>query len=146
MEALARQRGALSLMRLAKAREGQGDASDAIDAYARAAEASRAVGNGDLEAAAQLGVGRLRQASGDWDAAEAAYASALAAAGAGPMRRRPRLARRPAAVAQILRLLPPNHCYRQGHNRFPAPRTLCATDLPIAVVRDSRNFHRVSHC
>ena len=33
----------------------------------------------------QLGVGRLRQAANNWDAAETAYAAALTAAGNGPM-------------------------------------------------------------
>jgi CHAT domain-containing protein len=86
MEALARQRGATAVMRLAKSREGQGDASGAIAGYARAAGAWRMLGNSDMETAAQLGVGRLRQADGDWDGAETAYDAALAAAGDGQMK------------------------------------------------------------
>jgi CHAT domain-containing protein len=86
MESMARQGGALNLMRVAQSREAQGDASGAAAAYARAAEVWHNTNDGGSEAAARLAVGRLRQAAGDWDAADAAYAAALTAAGDGPMR------------------------------------------------------------
>jgi CHAT domain-containing protein len=85
-ESIARRGGALNLMHLGKSLEAHGDAPGAIAAYARATEAWHAIDNGSGEAAAQLGVGRLRQAAGDWNAADIAYAAALTAAGEGPMR------------------------------------------------------------
>jgi CHAT domain-containing protein len=87
MESAARQGGALNLMHVAKSREAQGDVAGATAAYARAAEVWHDINDGSSEAAARIEVGRLRQAAGDWDAADAAYAAALtAASGDGEMR------------------------------------------------------------
>jgi tetratricopeptide (TPR) repeat protein len=67
-------------MHVAKSREAQGDVAGATAAYARAAEVWHDINDGSSEAAARIEVGRLRQAAGDWDAADAAYAAALTAA------------------------------------------------------------------
>jgi CHAT domain-containing protein len=93
MEPIARRGGALNLMHLAKSLEAQHNTSGAIVAYMRAAEVWHVLNDHDAEAAARLGIGRLRQAASDWDAAETAYMAALTAAGDGPMR--------PAALSSV---------------------------------------------